>query len=174
MSGLAPCRPLPLPRMWPRRVRSAAVHAISVADFALTTALGWAAQSLNPRLRLRADIERLRQEIQLLCEEIRIKDARMQHIAPQKRRSPAPADWTAAPTAKPRVTPEPGGNRLSQIRAVGIPLSNTKHAKTGGSDSVDNSSTIFFLRRRYGRKFKIGGKAEPVCILRFAPRHHSC
>jgi len=37
------------------------VHAISLADFALTTALGWAAQSLSPRLHLRAEIERLQQ-----------------------------------------------------------------------------------------------------------------
>jgi len=61
------------------------VHAISLADFTLTTALGWAAQSLNPRLRLRAEIERLQQEIQLLREESRIKDARMQQLEAQKR-----------------------------------------------------------------------------------------
>src|SRR5437667_11905296 len=53
-------------------------------------------------------------------------------------RSPAPSDWTATPTAKPRVTPGPGGNRLSQIRAVGIPLSITNHAETRDPDSVDN------------------------------------
>src|SRR6266702_4015338 len=75
MAGVA--RPLTLPRGWPRRIRSAAVHAISLADFALTAALGWAAQSLNPRLRLRAELERLRNEIPLLREEIRIKDSRM-------------------------------------------------------------------------------------------------
>src|SRR6266849_3257116 len=83
MAGVA--RPLTLPRGWPHRIRSAAVHAISLADFALTTALGWAAQSLNPRLRLRAELERLRLEISLLREEIRIKDARMQYIEAQKR-----------------------------------------------------------------------------------------
>ena len=83
MPGVA-C-PLALPRGWPRRIRSAAVHAVSLADFALTAALGWAAQSLNPRLRLRAELERLRNEIPLLREEIRIKDARMQHIEAQKR-----------------------------------------------------------------------------------------
>ena len=75
--------PLTPPRGWPRRIRSAAVHAVSLAEFALTAALGWAAQSLNPRLRLRAELERLRQEIQLLREEIRIKDSRMTHIDPR-------------------------------------------------------------------------------------------
>lgn len=83
MVGVAP--PRALPRGWPRGLRSAAVHAVSIAELALTTALGWAAQSLNPRLHLRAEIERLQQEIQLLREEIRIKDARMQHIEAQKR-----------------------------------------------------------------------------------------
>ncbi len=55
MAGVAP--PLALPRGWPRGLRSAAVHAVSIAEFALTTALGWAAQSLNPRLHPRAEIE---------------------------------------------------------------------------------------------------------------------
>ena len=32
--------PLPLPKNWPRRVRSAAVHAIALAQLALTTARG--------------------------------------------------------------------------------------------------------------------------------------
>src|SRR5712691_8335823 len=85
MPRIAPYHLNTLPRGWPRRVRSAAVHAISIAEFALTTALGWAAQSLNPRLRLRAEMERLQQEIRLLREEIRIKDARMQHVEAQKR-----------------------------------------------------------------------------------------
>ncbi|TMD03286.1 MAG: hypothetical protein E6J01_16825, partial [Chloroflexi bacterium] len=61
------------------------MYAISLSNFALTTAFGWAAQSLNPRLRLRAEMERLQNEISLLREEIRIKDARMQQIEAQKR-----------------------------------------------------------------------------------------
>ena len=111
MAGVA--RLLPLPGGWPRRVRSAAVHAISLADFALTTALGWAAQSLNPRLRVRAELERLRNEISLLREEIRIKDARMQHIEAQKRPHYPPTErlailelraarnWSLAQAARP-------------------------------------------------------------------------
>ena len=77
--------PLPLPRGWPRRVRSAAVHAISLANFALPKPLSWAADSLNPRLRLQVELERLRWEISLLREEIRIKDARMEQIEPHHR-----------------------------------------------------------------------------------------
>ena len=88
MAGVV--RPLTPPRGWPRRIRSAAVHAVSLAEFALTAALGWAAQSLNPRLRLRAELERLRQEI-------RIKESRMTHIDPQKRsgRSVGGSQWSS-------------------------------------------------------------------------------
>jgi transposase InsO family protein len=46
---------------------------------------GWAADSMNRPLRERAKADRLEQELHLLREEIRIKDARMQHIEAQKR-----------------------------------------------------------------------------------------
>jgi len=38
---------------------------------------GWAADSMNTSLRRRAEADRLQQEIRLLREETRIKDARM-------------------------------------------------------------------------------------------------
>ena len=75
---------LPLPRAWPRRVPSAAVHAISLVDLAFTKALGRAADALNPRIRLRAELERLGREASMR-EEIRIKDARMDQIEPHRR-----------------------------------------------------------------------------------------
>ena len=37
--------PLPLPKGWPRRVRSSAVHAIALARLALTTARGQAGKA---------------------------------------------------------------------------------------------------------------------------------
>jgi putative transposase len=61
------------------------VHAISFADLALTKTLSWAAESLNPRLRRQAEQERLRREISLLREEIRLKDVRMEQIEPHRR-----------------------------------------------------------------------------------------
>ena len=51
---------LPLPRQWSGRVRSAVIHAISLAQFALTQCRERA------RDRRFAKIERLRQEIHLL------------------------------------------------------------------------------------------------------------
>ena len=69
-----------LPRGWPRRVRSAAVHAIAMAQASLTAARGRAANRYDARLRLKQENDRLRQEISLLTEEMRIKDARMERI----------------------------------------------------------------------------------------------
>ena len=76
---------IPLPRGWPRRVRSAVIHVVSLARTALAMTQGWASESLNPELRRQAEEDRLRQEIQLLREEIHIKDARMEQIEPHRR-----------------------------------------------------------------------------------------
>jgi len=68
---------LPLHRGWPRRVRSAVIQVISLARTSLTLTHGWASESLNHELRQQRRRIRLGQEVQLLREEIRIKDARM-------------------------------------------------------------------------------------------------
>ena len=89
-------RSLPLPRGWPRRVRAAVVQAISLARTSLALTHGWASESLNPELRRHADEERLRQEVQLLREEIRIKDARMEQLPPHRRPHYPPTERLAA------------------------------------------------------------------------------
>jgi transposase InsO family protein len=73
---------------------------------------GWASDSLNVSLRRRAELDRLQQEIQLLREEIRIKDSRMQHVEPQRRPHYPPTErlailelraarsWSLAQTAR--------------------------------------------------------------------------
>jgi len=71
---------IPLPKGWPNRVRSGVIHVISLAHVALTVARGVAANSINTRILLKAENNRLRQEIALLIEEGRIKDARMERI----------------------------------------------------------------------------------------------
>ena len=76
MPGVLLHHPLPLPRGWPRRVRSAVIQVISLAGTSLAATRGWAANSWNARVRLQAENDRLRQEIHLLTEEARIKDAR--------------------------------------------------------------------------------------------------
>ncbi|MGH9461094.1 MAG: DDE-type integrase/transposase/recombinase, partial [Vicinamibacteria bacterium] len=73
---------------------------------------GWASDSMNTALRRQAEADRLQQEIQLLREETRIKDTRMQHIDPKKRPHYPPTErlailelraargWSLAQTAR--------------------------------------------------------------------------
>lgn len=86
---------LPLPHGWPRRARSAVVHAISLATASLTSARGWASESWNPRVRLNEENLGLRGEIALLREELRVKDARMARIPAQRRPHYPPAERLA-------------------------------------------------------------------------------
>ena len=76
---------IPLPRSWTSRVKSAILHAISLAQFAMVQARGWAADSANGRPHLKAENHGLRQELALVREEIRIKDSRMARIDPHRR-----------------------------------------------------------------------------------------
>ena len=76
---------IPLPKSWTGCVRFAVIHVISLAQYATVYTRSWAANSLNARVRLKAEKDRLRQEVALLEEEIRIKDARALQINPHKR-----------------------------------------------------------------------------------------
>jgi len=68
---------IPLPKSRGPHVKSAIVHVIALAQFALTYSRSWAADSSNQQVRLKAENDRLIQEVALLREEIRIKDVRM-------------------------------------------------------------------------------------------------
>ena len=43
---------IPLPRAWPSLVKSAILHVISLAQFAIAYTRGWAADSVNTRVLL--------------------------------------------------------------------------------------------------------------------------
>src|SRR5436309_5527501 len=86
---------LPLPKKWPRRVRSAVIHTISLAHTSLTHARSVAANSINARIRLKEEIDRLRNEISMLQEEVRIKDARWEVIPAHRRPHYAPTERLA-------------------------------------------------------------------------------
>ena len=73
------------PRSWTGYIRFAVLHVISLAQYATVYTRSWAANSLNARIRLKAENDRLHQEVALLEEEIRIKDARALQISPHKR-----------------------------------------------------------------------------------------
>jgi len=103
---------IPLPVGWPDCARAAVIHVISLAHYAIACARGWAANSVNVRLRLAAKSDRLNQEVQLLREELRIKDARLAKIDPRRRPYYPPTErmailelraaraWSLAPAAK--------------------------------------------------------------------------
>src|SRR5271157_956233 len=76
---------IPFPKEWGDNVKSAILHIIALAQYALTYSRSWAADSSNQRVRLKAECERLEQEVTLLREEIRIKDVRMAQIDPKRR-----------------------------------------------------------------------------------------
>src|SRR5260370_41384360 len=76
---------LTLPRSWPCQVRSALLHVVALAQYAAVYTRSWAAESRNARVRLRATVDQLQQQVALLRAEIRIKDARMSCLPPQRR-----------------------------------------------------------------------------------------
>src|SRR6266571_4755252 len=112
MPPIALSHSLPLPRGWPRRVRSAVVQVISLARTSLALTQSWASESMNGQLRRRAEGDRLQQEIQFLREEIRIKDACMEQLEAHRRPHYPPTErlailelraargWSLAQTAR--------------------------------------------------------------------------
>jgi predicted phosphohydrolase len=76
---------IPLPTGWARNVKSALLHVISLAHYAIVAVRGWAANSINARVRLTAENDQLKQETKLLREELRIKDTRLAKIDPRRR-----------------------------------------------------------------------------------------
>ena len=50
---------IPLPKDWHRHVRSAVLHVISLAQYATAYTRSWAVDSMNGRVRLKAERDRL-------------------------------------------------------------------------------------------------------------------
>ncbi len=66
---------IPLPKSWTRHVRSAMLHVAALAEYASVFARSRAAGSANAPVRLNVENDHLRQELCLIEEELRIKDA---------------------------------------------------------------------------------------------------
>ena len=76
---------IPLPASWPEQTRSALLHAIALSHFGLVHIRSWCENSPLTRVRLAGENERLRSEVALLTEELRIKNARLARIPPRQR-----------------------------------------------------------------------------------------
>ena len=75
----------PPQRLAPSRPFRGHPHDLPCADLRHPHTRSWAANHFNERVRLKEENERLRNEILLLREESRIKDARMEQIPPHRR-----------------------------------------------------------------------------------------
>lgn len=105
-------RRLPLPKSWPQNIKTAVLHVISLAHVAIVHARSFVINSPSARTRLAGDLQGSLDEISLLEEELRIKDARMAmigaHRCPQYRpiermailELKAARGWSQAETAR--------------------------------------------------------------------------
>ena len=84
-----------LPKGWQGCVKSAGLHTIALAHYAIVYARAWAADRINARVRLTAENDRLHEACALLREEFSIKDTRIAQIAPQRRPHYAPHERMA-------------------------------------------------------------------------------
>jgi hypothetical protein len=123
---------IPLPLDWLDSVKSGVLHVVSLARFAIIHTRGWAANSLSARLRPKASLDDARNEIALLGEEIRIKDARMAVLDPHRRPHYRPTEplailelraargWSCRETAKRfMVEPETIGEWMGRVDEEG-------------------------------------------------------
>ena len=74
-----------VPASWPGKVKSSILNVISLAHWAIVYTRSRCANSPLERVRLRGKLEWARNEIGLLKEELRIKDARFMRIKPRNR-----------------------------------------------------------------------------------------
>ena len=84
-----------LPKGWNVSVRSAVIHAIALANYAMVYTRSWAANSVNERVRLKAENGRLKTELALRVEQQRITDVRMALIPPHRRPQYPPGERMA-------------------------------------------------------------------------------
>ena len=107
-----------LPKGWQDCVKSAVLHAIALAHYAIVYARAWAADSINARVRLAAQNNQLNEGCALLREELRIKDIRMAQTRPSAGHITAPMSaWQSSNFVPPEAgrsnkQPTPSSSRL--------------------------------------------------------------
>ena len=86
---------LTIPRGWNKRVQSAILQAISLGHYCFFLIVGRLARSPRALDRAVAETERLRYEVELLGEELRLKDARMARVPSHRRPHYSPTERLA-------------------------------------------------------------------------------
>jgi hypothetical protein len=102
-----------LPKAWPKIAKSAILHVLALAHLVITHVRGWCLNSPRERVRLRAENERLRSEVALLREELRIKDARLARVPPPNRPHYPPLERLAILVRT--VRPRPSTNVVAGV-----------------------------------------------------------
>jgi hypothetical protein len=118
----------------PERAKSTLVYAVALAHHGLVSIRSWCANSPIERVRLADDNERLQAEVELLREELRIKDARMARVAPAKRPHYAPADRLAILQLQ-----AARGWSMAQLACVFLPSAATITVASSSFDACDGS-----------------------------------
>ncbi|MDP6381368.1 MAG: DDE-type integrase/transposase/recombinase, partial [Phycisphaerae bacterium] len=95
MSKLGPFQGIPLPNDWPQHIKLPVIHSVALAHRAITYTRSFAIDSSIERVRLAGELDIVQNENALLQEEIRIKDARMAKLLPQRRPQYAPQERMA-------------------------------------------------------------------------------
>jgi hypothetical protein len=108
---MASIQVIPLPKKWPKHVKSALIHTVSLATTAFMSTYGRILQRKDRLSQALAELDLAKREIALLKEEIRLKDARFRRLSPRRRpyyrsvqrlqilQLKAARGWTAAQTA---------------------------------------------------------------------------
>jgi len=87
-----PTPEIPLPKGWTELTLQAILHVITLARIVILNAANWPSDRECDGLRLRVENDRLRAEINLLKQELAIKDARFARLAPKKRSHYLPSE----------------------------------------------------------------------------------
>jgi putative transposase len=123
-----------LPRNWPSNVKSLILQVISLARLTIIYSRSWASDSVSSRVRFQAGLERSRNEVASLQEELRLKDARMGRVDASRRPHYRPVErmailelkaargWSTAQTARTfQVEPDTIASWMKRVDEDGPP-----------------------------------------------------
>ena len=87
MNEQGPFHGIPLPKDWPQHIKLAVIHSVALSHRAITFSRSFAINSSIERVRLAGELDRVQNEMALIREELRIKDARMTKLPVRSKNS---------------------------------------------------------------------------------------